>query len=100
MRNIRILAVAGLLLVLLFNTGCGAGNDFDSRLNTVVKPYRFSIAGWEFNTYFTQFKQLFSKHPKITGTDTEITDRYISLSNQINDLKSSINATNRTTAQR
>jgi hypothetical protein len=99
MRNIRILAVAGLLLVLLFNTGCGAGNDFDSRLNTVVKPYRFSIAGWEFNTYFTQFKQLFSKHPKITGTDTEITDRYISLSNQINDLKSSINDTNRTTVQ-
>jgi hypothetical protein len=89
----------GLLLVLLCNTGCGAGNDFNARLNTVVSPYRFSIARWEFNTWFTQFKQLFGKHAKITGTDTEITDHYIALSNQINDLKSSINDANRTTVQ-
>jgi hypothetical protein len=99
MRKIRILVAVGLLLVLLCNTGCGAGNDFNARLNTVVSPYRFSIARWEFNTWFTQFKQLFGKHAKITGTDTEITDHYIALSNQINDLKSSINDANRTTVQ-
>ena len=99
MRKIRILVAVGLLLVLLCNTGCGAGNDFNARLNTVVSPYRFSIARWEFNTWFTQFKQLFGKHAKITGTDTEITDHYIALSNHINDLISSINDANRTTVQ-
>jgi hypothetical protein len=94
-----MLAAVGLILVLLFNTGCFAGNDFNHQLDSVVKPYRFSIARWEFDTYFTRIKNIFSKQEKITRTDTEITNSYIALGNQINDLKSSINDTNRTTVQ-
>lgn len=42
-----------LLLVVLsavWLSGCGGGNDFDSRLNTLAAPHRFSIAGWEWRT--------------------------------------------------
>ena len=59
-----------------------------------MKSYRFSIAGWEFNTFFEKAKQLFTHKNKSVQTDTEITNQYISLGNQINDLKSQINDTN------
>jgi len=99
MRNIRILAAAGLLLVMLFSVGCDSGHDFDHQLNPIVKHYRFSIAGWEFNTFFEKAKQLFTGKNKTTQTDTEITNQYISLSNQINDLKGQINDTNQSELQ-
>ena len=99
MGNIRILAAAGLLLVMLFSTSCGSGNNFNHQLNTITKPYRFSIDGWEFNTFFEKAKQLFTHKSKNTQTDTEITNQYISLSNQINDLKGQINAANQSELQ-
>ena len=99
MRNIRILAAAGLLLVMLFSVGCNSGHDFEHQLNPIVKPYRFSIAGWEFDTFFEKAKQLFTHKNKSTQTDTEITNEYISLGNQINDLKGQINDTNQSELQ-
>jgi hypothetical protein len=99
MRNIRILVAAGLLLVMLFSVGCDSGHEFDHQLNPIVKPYRFSITGWEFNIFFKKAKQLFSSKNKTTQTDTEITNQYISLSNQINDLKGQINDTNQSELQ-
>lgn len=92
MHNIKLLAATGFLLVMLFSVSCTSGNDFDHQLNTVVKPYRFSIAGWEFNTFLEKAKQIFSKKAKNNQSDTEITNEYISLSNQINSLKGQINA--------
>ena len=56
MRNIKLMATAGLLLVMLFNISCTSGNDFEHQLNTVVQPYRFSIARWEFNTFLEKAK--------------------------------------------
>jgi hypothetical protein len=99
MRNIKILAAVGLILLMLFNVGCNSGHDFDHQLNTVTKPYRFSIAGWEFNTFLEKTKQLFIYKNKSTQTDAAITNQYISLSNQINDLKGQINADNQSELQ-
>jgi hypothetical protein len=99
MRNIRILAAVGLILLMLFIVGCNSGHDFDNQLNTVTKPYRFSIAGWEFNTFLEKTKQLFIHKNKSTQTDVAITNQYISLSNQINDLKGQINADNQSELQ-
>ncbi len=37
----------GLILICLFVSSCSSGQDFDKRLKAIVKPYLFSIAGWE-----------------------------------------------------
>ena len=79
---------------MLFSVGCSSGHDFEHQLNPIVKQYRFSIAGWEFNTFFEKAKQLFTHKNKNIQTDKEITNQYISLGNQINDLKGQINDTN------
>lgn len=87
MRNIKKLVLAILVLVTLFNVGCSSSHDFEHQVNVAVKPYRFSIAGWEVNTFFTEIKQLFHQPVKNAQTDTEITNEYISLGHQIQDLK-------------
>jgi hypothetical protein len=38
------------LALVLFSSGCGSGRDFDSRVNSMARPYLFSIAGWETET--------------------------------------------------
>jgi hypothetical protein len=98
MCNIKAIATVGLLLVMLFSANCTSGHDFNHQLNAAVKPYRFSIAGWEFKTYFERTKQLFSKREKIQNT-SEVVNEYISLGNRIKDLKAQINATNQVVLQ-
>ncbi len=99
MRNIKKLVLAILVLVTLFNVGCSSSHDFEHQVNVAVKPYRFSIAGWEVNTFFTEIKQLFHQPVKNAQTDTEITNEYISLGHQIQDLKNKINAANQADVQ-
>ncbi len=99
MGNMKKIAVVVLLLALLFSTGCGTNHDFNHQVNTVVKPYRFSMVGWEFKTYFERTKQLFTKREKTTQTESEVINEYISLGNSIRDLKAQINATNQAELQ-
>jgi len=49
-RRAILFIVTGVLAVSLFGGGCAPGQDFDSYLNPIVKPYRFSIARWEIET--------------------------------------------------
>lgn len=99
MRILRTLAAAGLVLMLLFSVGCSSSGDFDHQLNVVTKPYAFSVAGWEFATFWERTKELFTLKDKTTQTDTQVTDQYIALHNQINDLKNQITNTNRLSIQ-
>jgi hypothetical protein len=88
------MATAGLVLLMLLSVSCSSSHDFTHQLNAIVKPYRFSVSGWEFNTYFTRAKQLFTKKVINTQSDTEITNEYESLRDQINALKGQINDSN------
>ena len=99
MRNIRILAAVGLILLMLFSVGCDSGHDFDHQLNAITNPYHFSITGWEFSTFWEKDKQSLTHKSKSSLTDAEITSQYILLSNQINDLKSQVNADNQSELQ-
>jgi len=99
MCNIKKLVLAGLLLVMLFNVSCSSSHDFEHQVNVDVKSYRFSIAGWEFNTFFQRIKQVFSHHDNNLQSDIEITNEYISLGNQIQDLKNKTNAGNQADIQ-
>jgi len=47
------------LLSFLVEGSCGIGGRFDSRVNSIVEPYRFSLIAWEFNSIpdiFSQWK--------------------------------------------
>ena len=68
--------VSSFLMATLLGSGCafGAGRaDFDDRLNSIVSPYRFSIAGWEWKTAVRQAEQWLSPEKKeAVKTDDEI----------------------------
>lgn len=51
MSRIVALFIIAALLFTLFGTSCTPCQDFDSCLNSIVKPYRFSIATWEYETF-------------------------------------------------
>ncbi|MEK7353548.1 MAG: hypothetical protein AABZ77_03465, partial [Chloroflexota bacterium] len=82
--------VLGLLVVLLLIGGCASGLDFDARLNSVVQPYRFSIAGWEWQTLVQPVKQWYwgipIKQAKIVG-DVGLVTRYFDAVKRIKTLQ-------------
>ena len=83
-----------LLLVSLLGAGCTPDRDFDSRLGSIVKPYRFSIVKWEFKTITSEAKQwLFGKHERNDG-QTDIVAEYFLLVERIKSLESEITTIN------
>ena len=88
--------VAGALLLLLpflLLGGFRPGQDFDSRLKSIVKPHRFSIARWEAQTIPGEIKQLIvpgRESAVLHDVKDEIATvtRYFSLTEQIKALKS------------
>ena len=55
--KLKLIACMSLLLVGLFGGGCTPTQDFDSRLKTIVEPYRFSIVEWEAEVLFDEANQ-------------------------------------------
>lgn len=94
----KALALVCLMLVLVFSAGCASRNDFNHQVNVAVKPYRFSIAGWEFETIFARVGQVFAKGIKVQD-ETKIIDEYLSLGNRISALKTRMNDANRSEIQ-
>ncbi len=87
-----IIATSMLSLVLL-GVSCAPGRDFNARLSSIVKPYNFSIAKWEFNTIFNEAKQVISGRDKKIENEVNATE-YFSSIEQIKALKSEIEAIN------
>jgi len=88
-----IIATSMLSLVLL-GVSCAPSRDFNARLSSIVKPYNFSIAKWEFNTIFNEAKQvIFGRDKKIENEVNKATE-YFSSTEQIKALKSEIEAIN------
>ena len=66
--------------------------DFDSHLNVIVKPYRFSTLNWELKTLLGGGKQsISSQEGKVEDESSQVTE-YFSLVERINALKSEIKA--------
>jgi len=81
-----------LLLVCLLSIGCAPSQDFDARLNSIVKPYLFSITWWEARTIPDEVKQwIFDERQRI---DDEIgmVIEYFTSTEQIKTLKTEIAA--------
>lgn len=45
--KIKLILIVSLLMAGVFIPGCGSTRNFDEHLNSIVKPYKFSILAWE-----------------------------------------------------
>ncbi|MBI2850333.1 MAG: hypothetical protein HYX80_04735 [Chloroflexi bacterium] len=101
--------VSGLLMASLVTWligGQSSGGSFDARLSSVVKPYRFSIAGWEMKTiggeagrWLFSWQARLSESGKDDGqskSDDEVgvVTGYFDTSKRISELKSELAAAN------
>ena len=92
--KIKLIATISLLLAGLLTGSCSPTPDFDTKLGSMVKPYRFSIAGWESRAILHEVNQwTFSKQEKIDN-EVYVVRQYFSLLQRIKALKSEIEATN------
>ena len=84
-RKAILFIIAGLLLVSLLGSGCAPCRDYDGCLHSIVEPYRFSIASWEFETL------LAGEQSVVPGTVAgESVAEYFSLVERIEYLESEI----------
>ena len=90
--KVELIAVAGLLLFCFLGISCTPSRDFNTRLSSIVRPYRFSFAGWEFNTIWSEAKQvIFGREKKVEGEIDKVTE-YFAIVDQSKTLKSEIEA--------
>ena len=93
-KRMRLIFATSMISIVLLGVSCVPGRDFNTRLGTIVKPYNFNIAGWEFNAIFNEAKQLiFGKNREIDGEINKVTE-YFSSVEQIKSLHSEIEAIN------
>ena len=79
-------------LIYLFSGSCAPGRDFDTNLNSIVKPYLFSIAGWEFRAIPREVNQWFFNRQEKIDDEVRVVTEYFSFTEQIKILKSEIEA--------
>ena len=82
--------MTSLLLFCLLGVSCTPGRDFDARLSAIAKPYKFSIAKWEFDAFFGETKGAISSKDKRVDEETDKVTEYFSYVQQIKPLKSEI----------
>ncbi len=96
--KLKLFVLALLSFCLLFGS-CAAAPNFDSSLRSIVKPYQFSIARWEFKAVPESLNGLISDRGKDLEDKSGVVVDYFNLVEQINSLKSEIatvNAGNKT----
>jgi predicted nucleic acid-binding Zn-ribbon protein len=90
----RLIVITGLLAVCLLGGSCASSQDFDARLSSIVEPYRFSIAKWEYEAIPREVNQwIFDRQEEIDDEIGVVTE-YFSFIKRIKTLKSEIQAIN------
>jgi hypothetical protein len=82
-----LLGAICLFILDLLNTGCAPSNNFDSRLNEIIKPYRFSIVRWEIEAISYELEDFVFGVDDETADDSPLVLEYFSLSQQISELE-------------
>jgi hypothetical protein len=88
------LVVLILLSLCLLGSSCAAAPNFDSSLESIVKPYQFSIARWEFKAVPESLNGLISRRGQDLKDQAGVVVDYFGLVGQINSLESEIAAVN------
>jgi predicted nucleic acid-binding Zn-ribbon protein len=84
--------MASLLLCLGLGVSCAPKRSFDASLSAIVRPYRFSIAQWEFSTLLGEIRALFQRDKDIEAETDKVT-QYFSLVDRSQALQREIEAT-------
>ncbi|MFC2070638.1 hypothetical protein ACFLTB_05665 [Chloroflexota bacterium] len=82
--------IVSLLIISLLLVGCNTDRSFDARLNSIVKPYLFGIAGWEFKAIPQEIGQWLSGGQEEVDDEIRIVIEYYDYVKRIKSLKSEI----------
>ena len=87
-----LIVAASLLSVIIFSGSCAPARGFDSHLRSIVKPYVFSIAEWEFRAIPREVNEwIFGRSKKVDGEVSIVAD-YFESTERVKGLKSEIAA--------
>ncbi len=86
----RLLLVALILITCISGSSCQQQDDFDSVLNDIVGPYRFSIVEWELKTLTGELEEIIFNGVDYTADDTLVVIEYFSLLGDISGLENQI----------
>ncbi|MFC2045280.1 hypothetical protein ACFLUH_01200 [Chloroflexota bacterium] len=78
-----------LILFGLLYTGCGSNQAFNKDLNSIIKPYTFSILQWELKTIPGEINQFITGYEQIDD-EVETVTNYFSLIDRIKALESEL----------
>jgi hypothetical protein len=91
-RKMKPIILIVLLLVCFLGGSCAPGESFDARLNSIVRPYLFSIAGWELNAVPKEAGQLFSGEQEEIDNEVQVVTEYFTCVERIKVLEKEIEA--------
>ena len=89
-----LIITASILSVVFLSGSCAPVQGFDSRLKSIVKPYRFSIAKWEFRTIPREISEWLFGRSELVDDEVRIITEYFLSTGRIKSLKSEIEAIN------
>ncbi len=93
-RKMKPIIFTSLLLVCLLSGSCAPNQDFDAHLNSVVKPYHFSIARWELRAIPQEVSQWLFGGQEEDDNEVRVVTEYFSSTERITTLKSEIEVAN------
>ena len=92
---IKRIAMVSLLLVLLPSICCASNQDFNSKLDSIINQYSFSIFTWEIKAMAQNLgQQICSSDKEISGGE-DLVAKYLMLGEHIKALNAETNATNK-----
>ena len=90
----RVIIFTALALVCLLSGGCAPSRDFDYHLRSIVEPYLFDIAGWEFEAIQRELNQWALGRYEKADDESHAVIEYFSATKRVKALKSEIEAIN------
>jgi len=91
--KIRLVIMAGLLLVSFFGAGCARDGGVDAKLHSIIKPYVFSIVKWESKAIPQEIgRWIFGRDNQEVDSEIQIVTDYFAVVERIGVLNSEIEA--------
>jgi hypothetical protein len=92
--HIKPVIIMSLLCICLAGGGCASSRSFDSSLNSIANPFRFSTVTWEAETVGNSISNWLFHRNQSPANGIQAVNDYFSLVDRIKDLKSRIAAAN------